>query len=83
MSLTAKFLNNTQNIEIVDEVLSLLSDKMNVDKTEAWKVVSDKSVDDLRKSVRKQKKKRPKTAYTIFVENSLKKRTNTKKKIYR
>ena len=38
------------------KLLDLLSDKMNVDKTEAWKVVSDKSVDDLRKSVRKQKK---------------------------
>jgi len=39
---------------------------MNVDKTEAWKVVSDKSVDELRKSVRKPKKKRAKTAYTMF-----------------
>jgi len=66
MSLTAKFLNNTQNIEIVDEVISLLSEKMNVDKTEAWKVVSDKSVDELRKTVRKPKKKRSKTAYTMF-----------------
>ena len=79
MSITAKFLNNTQNIEIVDEVFSLLSEKMNVDKTEAWKVISDKSVDELRKSVRKQKKKRAKTAYTMFskdveVTNDLKKK---------
>ena len=70
MSLTAKFLNNTQNIEIVDEVISLLSEKMNVDKTEAWKVVSDKSVDELRKTVRKPKKKRAKTAYTMFSKDN-------------
>ena len=53
MSLTAKFQNNTQNIEIVDEVLSLLSEKMNVNKVEAWTTISDKSVDELRKSVKK------------------------------
>lgn len=70
MSLTAKFLNNTQNIEIVDEVISLLSEKMNVDKTEAWKVVSDKSVDELRKTVRKPKKRRAKTAYTMFSKDN-------------
>ena len=62
MSLTTKFLNNTQNIEIVDEVLSLLAEKMNVDKVEAWTTISDKSVDELRKSVKKTKKKRAKTA---------------------
>lgn len=83
MSLTAKFFNNTQNIEIVDEVLSLLSDKMNVDKTEAWKIVSDKSVDELRKTVRKSKKRRAKTAYTMFskdndVTNKLKASTGGK-----
>lgn len=70
MSITAKFFNNTQNIEIVDEVLSLLSEKMNVDKTEAWKVVSDKSVDELRKTVRKPKKRRAKTAYTMFSKDN-------------
>jgi len=79
MSLTAKFQNNTQNIEIVDEVLSLLSEKMNVDKVEAWTTISDKSVDELRKSVKKIKKKRAKTAYTMFskdveVTNDLKKK---------
>ena len=79
MSLTAKFQNNTQNIEIVDEVLSLLSEKMNVDKVEAWATISDKSVDELRKSVKKIKKKRAKTAYTMFskdveVTNDLKKK---------
>ena len=79
MSLTAKFQNNTQNIEIVDEVLSLLSEKMNVDKVEAWTTISDKSVDELRKSVKKTKKKRAKTAYTMFskdveVTNDLKKK---------
>ncbi len=70
MSITAKFFNNTQNIEIVDEVLSLLSEKMNIDKTEAWKVVSDKSVDELRKTVRKTKKRRAKTAYTMFSKDN-------------
>ena len=70
MSLTAKFVNNAQNIDIVDEVISLLSEKMNIDKTEAWKTVSDKSVEDLRKSVRKPKKKRAKTAYTMFSKDS-------------
>lgn len=79
MSLTAKFQNNTQNIEIVEEVLSLLSEKMNVDKVEAWTTISDKSVDELRKSVKKIKKKRAKTAYTMFskdveVTNDLKKK---------
>ena len=39
MPLTDKFVNNDQNIAIVDEVLSLLSEKMNFDKTEAlWKI---------------------------------------------
>ena len=70
MSLTAKFQNNTQNIEIVDEVLSLLSEKMNVDKVEAWTTISDKSVDELRKSVKKTKKKRAKTAYTMFSKDN-------------
>jgi len=79
MSLTAKFQNNTQNIEIVEEVLSLLSEKMNVDKVEAWTTISDKSVVELRKSVKKIKKKRAKTAYTMFskdveVTNDLKKK---------
>ena len=70
MSLTAKFVNNAQNIDIVDEVISLLSEKMNIDKTEAWKTISDKSVEDLRKSVRKPKKKRAKTAYTMFSKDN-------------
>ena len=79
MTLTDKFVNNDQNIAIVDEVLSLLSEKMNFDKTEAWKTISDKSVEELRKTVRKPKKKRAKTAYTMFskdvdVTNELKKK---------
>jgi len=79
MPLTDKFVNNDQNIAIVDEVLSLLSEKMNFDKTEAWKTISDKSVEELRKTVRKPKKKRAKTAYTMFskdvdVTNELKKK---------
>jgi hypothetical protein len=56
---------------------------MNVDKTEAWKIVSDKSVDELRKTVRKSKKRRAKTAYTMFskdndVTNKLKASTGGK-----
>tara|TARA_B100001559_G_scaffold311421_1_gene307904 strand:- start:1855 stop:2454 length:600 start_codon:yes stop_codon:yes gene_type:complete len=43
---------------------------MNIDKTEAWKVVSDKSVDELRKTVRKTKKRRAKTAYTMFSKDN-------------
>ena len=79
MPLTDKFVNNDQNIAIVNEVLSLLSEKMNFDKTEAWKTISDKSVEELRKTVRKPKKKRAKTAYTMFskdvdVTNELKKK---------
>ena len=70
MTLTDKFVNNDQNIAIVDEVLSLLSEKMNFDKTEAWKTISDKSVEELRKTVRKPKKKRAKTAYTMFSKDN-------------
>ena len=70
MPLTDKFVNNDQNIAIVDEVLSLLSEKMNFDKTEAWKTISDKSVEELRKTVRKPKKKRAKTAYTMFSKDN-------------
>merc|ERR1712138_89297 len=43
---------------------------MNLDKKTVWDCVSEKSLEELKKSVRKPKKKRAKTAYTMFSKDS-------------
>ena len=66
MSLTQKLTTTTENIDLTLEVLSVLSEKTGTDMNELWSHLSDKSPDELKKSVKKPKKKRAKTAYTMF-----------------
>ena len=70
MSLTAKLQTNTEFIDLADEVVNTISTKMNLDKKTVWDCVSEKSLEELKKSVRKPKKKRAKTAYTMFSKDS-------------
>tara|TARA_Y100001958_G_scaffold149857_1_gene132927 strand:- start:258 stop:989 length:732 start_codon:yes stop_codon:yes gene_type:complete len=70
MSLTSKLQANTEFIDLTVELVDIISTKMNLDKKTVWDCVSEKSLEELKKSVRKPKKKRAKTAYTMFSKDS-------------
>ena len=79
MPLTQKLTQTIENFELVQEVLSLLSKKTETEVNELWSHLSDKTPDELKKSIKKPKNKRAKTAYSMFssdpdVTNDLKKK---------
>ena len=65
MSLTKQLLSNSSSIELIDEIFKVMSDKLEKNKDELWEMISEKTVEQLKKST-KQKKKRPKTSYSMF-----------------